>query len=157
METAQGVVVYTQDDLNNAKTNAELVSESMTITRLSINVKQVFIDEVREGNMERDYATALYNTIAEKVGRPEWETVSSVGGIYTVEVTYEGDVIMTVNDIEANDEDEASEQVADSISVDDVMVTFTVSYDGNYETVEAPYDRAYRIQEQLEFNATEQD
>jgi PDZ domain-containing secreted protein len=118
------------------------------------NTKEIFHAEVREGNMERDYATALYNTIAEKVGT---STVTSIGGLYTVEISYEGDVIMTLNDIEAESEDEACDKVSEDLSVDDVQITFTVSVNGDYETVEAPYDRSYRIQEQLEISATEQD
>lgn len=153
METANGVIVFTQDDLNNAVANAKTIVKQGVVDSVCSDVKTTFRDEVREGNMERDYATALYNTIAEKVGGV---TVESIGGLYTVEVSYEGDVIMSVEGVEASDEDDATEQVSEGISVDDVTIHFTVSYNGDYETVEASYDRAYRIQDSLDFSATEE-
>lgn len=154
METAQGVVVYTQDDLNNAVANAKTMGKQATIDSVCSDVKDIFRGEVTQSNMERDYATTLYNTIAEKVGG---STVSSIGGLYTVEITYDSDVIMVVNDIEADDEDEACDTVRDGVSVDDVALSFTISYNGDYEQVETSYDRAYRIETELDFSATEQD
>lgn len=154
METATGVVVFTQDDLNNAVANARTMVKSAVVDTIGGDIKEIFRGEVREGNMERDYATALYNTIAEQIGAT---TVTSIGGLYTVEISYEGDVVMTVEDVEADTDDEACDRVSDELSVDEVQITFTVTVGSNYETVEAPYDRSYRIQEQLELSATEQD
>lgn len=154
METTQGVVVFTQDDLNNAVANARTIVKDGTVASVCEDVKVIFRGEVTEGNMERDYATALYNTIAEKVGG---STVNSIGGLYTVEISHDGEIVMTVNDVEADDEDEACETVSEGISVDDVTLSFVISYNGDYETVETSYDRAYRIQENLDLSATEQD
>lgn len=154
METAQGVVVYTQDDLNNAVANAKTMGKQATIDSVCSDIKDIFRSEVVESNMERDYATGLYNTIASKVGGA---TVSSIGGLYTVEIFYDSNLIMTVEDIEADDEDEACETVRDGISIDDVVLSFTISHNGDYEQVETSYDRAYRIESELEISATEQD
>ena len=154
METAQGVIVFTQDDLDNAVANARSLVRNAIVDSFCGDVKEIFRGEVREGNMERDYATALYNTIAEKIGAA---TVNSIGGLYTVEVSYEGDVVMTIEDIEADNEDEATDKVSEDLEVDEVQMSFVLSHNGDYETVEAPYGSSYRIQEQLELSATEQD
>lgn len=154
METAQGVVVYTQDDLNNAVANAKTMGTQATIDSVCSDIKSIFRSEVVESNMERDYATGLYNTIASKVGGA---TVNSIGGLYTVEIFYDSNLIMTVEDIEADDEDEACDTVRDGISIDDVVLSFTISHNGDYEQVETSYDRAYRIESELEISATEQD
>lgn len=153
METTAGVVVFTQDDLNSAVENARTSAQSRAVNGVLENVLLTFREEVAGENLERDYATALYNTIAEKSGG---STVESIGGLYTVEVTYDHEVIYTANGVEARDEDDACEQVSENISVDDVTLSFVISYNGDYETVETSYDRAYRIQESLEFNATEE-
>lgn len=154
METTTGVIVFTQDDLNNAVANARTMVKSSIVDTIGGDIKTIFRGEVREGNMERDYATALYNTIAEKIGAA---TVTSIGGLYTVEVSYEGDVVMTIEDIEADNEDEATDKVSEDLEVDEVQISFVISHNGDYETVEAPYGSSYRIQEQLELSATEQD
>jgi len=64
---------------------------------------------------------------------------------------------MVLNDIEASDEDEACDKAKDGISVDDVAISFTLSYEGEYEQVETSYDRAYTIEENLDYSATEQE
>lgn len=154
METTSGVVVFTQDDLNNAVANAKAIVKDGTVASVCSDVKDIFRSEVTEGNMERDYATTLYNTIAEKVGG---STVTSIGGLYTVEVSYDNDVVMVINDIEADNEDEACDSVREGISVDDVALSFTLSYNGEYEQVETSYDRAWTIESELDLSATEQD
>jgi len=153
METAQGVVVFTQDDLNNAVLNAKTMVKSAVISDVCSDIKDVFRSEVVESNMERDYATGLYNTIAEKIGG---NTIASIGGVYSVEVSYDSTVVMVLNNIEADDEDEACDKARDGISVDDVSISFTLSYEGEYEQVETSYDRAYTIEDNLEYSATEE-
>lgn len=153
METAQGVVVFTQDDLNNAVLNTKTMVKSAVILDVCSDIKDVFRSEVSESNMERDYATGLYNTIAEKIGG---NTIESIGGVYSVEVTYDSTVVMVLNNIEADDEDEACDKARDGIEVDDVSISFTLCYEGEYEQVETSYDRAYTIQDNLEYSATEE-
>lgn len=152
METASGMTVYTQDDIDNAVANATIRTKEGTINSVCNDVKDIFKDEVRESNMARDYATALYNTIAQKVGGME---VTTIGATYTVEIVYDGETIMTLNGIEADDEDEATDTVSNEISVDDVELRFTISHDGNYETVESPFD-SWDIITALEYNAIEE-
>ena len=152
METASGMTVYTQDDIDNAVANATIRTKESTINSVCNDVKDIFKGEVRESNMERDYATALYNTIAQKVGGT---TVTTIGATYTVEIVYEGETVMTLNGVEAEDEDDATEKVSNDISVDDVELRFTISYGSDYETVESPYD-SWDIITALEYNATEE-
>lgn len=152
METASGMTVFTQDDLNaNAEATRAQTRTATTEANMSA-VREVLKDEVREDNLQRDYATSLYNTIAEKVGTP---ALSSIGATYQVEVIYEGDVIMTINGIEADDEDLACEAVSNDISVDDVELRFTISHGSDYETVEMPQD-SWDITQALDFNAIEE-
>lgn len=153
METAQGVVVFTQDNLDNAVINAKTMAKSAVILDVCSDIKDVFRSEVVESNMERDYATGLYNTIAEKIGG---NTISSIGGVYSVEVTYDNSVVMVLNDIEASDEDEACDKARDGISVDDASLSFTLSYESECEQVETSYSHDYTIVDRLEYSATEE-
>ena len=153
METPSGVIVFTQDELNTATEQARTMAKTIATNAVLDNVLTTFRSEVVGDNLERDYATSLYNQIAVKSGGTEIETI---GGLYTVEVTYDSDVIYTVNGVEADNEDDACEQVSENISIDDVTLNFVISYDTDAEQVEVMYDRAYRIQESLEFSASEE-
>lgn len=153
METTAGVVVFTQDDLNTAVENARTMAKTVAVNGVLDNVLVTLRSEVTGDSMEREYATDIYNRIAVMSGGSEIETI---GGLYTVEVTYDHEVIYTANGVEANDEDDACEKVSEGISVDEVTLNFVISYEGDAEQVEVAYDRAYRIAESLEFNATEE-
>lgn len=89
-------------------------------------IKEVFVSEVAEGNLDRDYAIGLFNAIAEKAGQP---TVESIGGLYKVTVSVFGNTLFEV-EVEADDESEASDKVTEDIEWDNIELSFTARFGG---------------------------
>ena len=112
--------------------------------------------EVGDLVISRDTALAIYNQIATKCGKPNLDTV---GAIYQVEVNWnDGTTLMVVEEVEAEDEDEAVDLVRDGIQIDDVSVSLSVSYGANSgsETIYGlDWELDSLINESLEFRATE--
>ena len=80
---------------------------------------------ITEGTLTRYEATETYNSIADYNG---WANVDTVTSTYTVEVCYEGNVILTVPNVEAESEEEATAEVLENLEVDNVRLKFDVSY-----------------------------
>ena len=153
METTTGITVYTTDEYNNAVCNAKLEGIAVCNKNNSTSALDVFKSEVRDGSLGRDYASNLYNTIAEACG---WETVSTIATTYTVEVIYANNVIGSFEGIEADSEDEAQDKVMDELEVDNPVLSFTVSFNG--DSFQAEYEPdTYDIQTELELSATEEE
>lgn len=89
-------------------------------------IKEVFVSEVSEGNLDRDYATGLFNAIAEKAGQP---TIESIGGVYKATVSVFGNTLFEV-EVEADDEDDARDKVTEDISFEDIELSFTARFNG---------------------------
>jgi hypothetical protein len=74
--------------------------------------------------------------------------------MFTVVVSYNGNTIAEIEDIEADDSDAAEDEVRNELNVDEVEVTFNVSY-GNKcynETVNTTYE----FDDEFEYQAIEQ-
>ena len=80
---------------------------------------------VSEGTLTRYEAVETYNAIAINNG---WATIENITSTFTVEVCYEGNVILTVPNVEAESEDEACAEVLENLEVDNVRLKFDVSY-----------------------------
>lgn len=78
---------------------------------------------VRAGEVENDYAVDLYNTVASSVSQPR---ITSFKATYTVTVSVFGSTILEISDVEADDEDEACEKVADNLTVESLDVNFAL-------------------------------
>jgi hypothetical protein len=74
--------------------------------------------------MSKDYAVELYNKIADE---NRWTHVDKIAVTYNVTVTLFGDSILFVENIEANDEDDACDKVTEDLDFSDIEVNFTVS------------------------------
>lgn len=112
--------------------------------------------EVGDLVISRDTALAIYNQIATKCGKPNLDTV---GAIYAVEVSWnDGTSLLNVEEVEAEDEDEAIDIVREGILIEDVSVSLSLSFMGNRnrETVFGlDWELDSLINESLEFRATE--
>ena len=81
-----------------------------------------------EGTLTKTEALETYNTIADHNG---WANIEAITSTYTVEVCYNGDVVLTVSGVEADTEEEATAEVLENLEVDNVRLKFDVSY-GDY-------------------------
>jgi len=81
-----------------------------------------------EGTLTKTEALETYNTIADHNG---WANIEAITSTYTVEVCYNGDIVLTVSGVEADTEEEATAEVLENLEVDNVRVKFDVSY-GDY-------------------------
>jgi hypothetical protein len=156
--TPDGVTLYTEQDMAEARetqrtqfnVGAEFGVRSTT-NDLQDKAIKWFRNEVREGNMVHDDALGIYNGLAEALG---WDTVDSLNMVFTVVVSYNGMTIAEIEDIEAEDADSAEDEVRNNLEVEDVEVTFSVSYNGtsHNETVNTTYE----FDDEFEYQATEQ-
>lgn len=156
--TPDGVAVYTQEDIDalNTRINEQFKAGTDYATRSISNSLQDkainwFRSEVRDGSMAQDDALGIYNGLAEALG---WKTVDSITVLFTVTVSYNGTTIAEIEDVEANDSDSAEDEVRNELNVEDVEVSFTVSYgDKSYnESVTTTYE----FDDEFEYDATEQ-
>ena len=157
--TPDGVALYTQEDIDalNTKVNEQFKAGTDYATRSITNSLQDkaikhFRSEVREGNINKDVALSIYNGLAEALG---WDTVESIGALYTVVVSYNGNTIAEIEDIEADDSDSAESEVRYNLEVTDVEVTFQVTY-GDH-TYDETVNTTYEFDDEFEYQAIEQD
>jgi hypothetical protein len=100
--------------------------------RLTDNIQKHTLTALRalisEGTLTKTEALETYNTIADHNG---WANIEAITSTYTVEVCYNGDIVLTVSGVEADTEEEATAEVLENLEVDNVRVKFDVSY-GDY-------------------------
>jgi hypothetical protein len=98
----------------------------------TINVQKGITTALRalisEGTLTHYEALETYNTIADHNG---WANIESISTTFTVEVCYNGDVVLTVYGVQADDDDSACNQVLENLEVDNTRLKFEVSY-GDY-------------------------
>lgn len=161
--TPDGVALYTQEDVDTLKSEAQTTANTqfnvgaeygVRSTTNSLQSKAInhFRSEVRNGSIDKDVALDIYNGLAEALG---WNTVDSITPLFTVVVSYNGNTIAEIEDIEADDTDSAEAEVRYNLEVTDVEVTFEVTYgDHTYnETVNTTYE----FDDEFEYQAVEQD
>lgn len=129
--TPDGVNIYTDSDVQEkvaeAKTIATDLANKYTSNRIANVVETTFKSEVREGNMEEDYAVGLYNNLASQL---DWSTIDNLSVKYTATVNFLGDELFTINDIEADDEESAKQSVWDDFNISNVRISFDVESQG---------------------------
>ena len=153
METTTGITVYTKEEYDNAIVKANIEGIEFCKKNNAESALDVFKSQVRDGSLGRDYATGLYNEIAEAC---DWATVSSIASTYSVDVIYANETIGTFEGIEADSEDEAQDKVMDELEVDNAVLSFTVSY-GNDSLQAEIYPDTYDISSDIELRATEEE
>lgn len=156
METVQDKT-YTYADINQATADGGAWGTRTEKSRAQALTLDIFKSEVREGSIERGYATELFNAIAEANG---WQTVTAIATTYTVTVSVFGLDVLEVNGVEAESDDEACELVQGDIEVSDLDINFNLTSMGSSGYGSASgydYDFDSIIQDNMEFSATEEE
>ena len=137
-----------EKDLAEAKealvgTQELLVDARQEMVQFKEAVVGMFRERITAGDISRDTA----NEWLERLGA--W--VDPIKGLWTVRVTDDntGYAVLTVTGVEADEKDEAEEEVKDNLLVDAtiVKVTFSLDYEGEGE---ADFDEQYPVWEGLE-------
>jgi hypothetical protein len=156
METVQDKT-YTYADINQATADGGAWGTRTEKSRAHALTLDIFKSEVREGNIERGYATELFNAIAEANG---WQIVTAIATAYTVTVSVFGLDVLEVNGVEAESDDEACELVQGDIEVSDLDINFSITSMGTTGYGSASgydYDFDSILQDNMEFSATEEE
>jgi len=157
--TPDGVNIYTDQDVQEkvaeAKTTATDSANRYTNLRIAGVVETTFKSEVREGNMEEDYAVGLYNNLASQL---DWSTIDNLSVKYTATVYAFDDELFTINDIEADDEQSAEQSIWDDLNISNVRLSFDIeaSGEGGYFRGDV-YDLDDFINDNIKIEVTEQD
>jgi len=128
--TTAPVVCDQTDHISRANAFA-LADSRVELSRIqwTTNVQKGAISALRqligEGTLTHDEALETYNTIADHNG---WANIEKITSTYSVEVCYEGNVILTVPNVEAESEEEATAEVLENLEIDNVRLKFEVSY-----------------------------
>lgn len=119
-------------------------------------------NHVDSGDMEKDLAKDIWTetNAGDSDGNPFWTT-------FTVTVSLDGNDLFEVNEVEADDAQEACDSVAQDMSVDDITVSVTIRHGngwGHSDSCEIDdLDSSYytvnedAILEALEYNAEPED
>jgi hypothetical protein len=141
--TPEGINLYGETDvqpmIDTAVAEARL--DQINKTQVSVNntisskVMNVILEEVKNDVFSKDYGTELYNKIANACN---WDEITNILPTYSASVEFNGQSILEISDIEADDEDDAQQKVWDSLSIDDINISFSVTaldqygdYDGS--------------------------
>jgi hypothetical protein len=157
--TPDGVNIYTDQDVQEkvaeAKTIATDSANKYTNLRIAGVVETTFKSEVREGNMEEDYAVGLYNNLASQL---DWSTIDNLSVKYTATVYAFDDELFTINDIEADDEQSAEQSIWDDLNISNVRLSFDVEANGEGGYFKGDvYDLDDFINDNIKIEVTEQD
>jgi hypothetical protein len=157
--TPDGVAIYSQDEVDvlHKRINEQYtlgITHGKTATSNELQDKAInhFRSEVREGNLSSDTALEIYNSLAEALG---WNTVDSLAILFTVMVSYNGNTIAEIENIEAEDCDSAEAEVRYNLEVEDVDVSFTIAYNGT--SYNDTVNTTYEFDDEFEYQAIEQD
>ena len=125
MFTLNEVTYYEEADVNARIAEARTTVEEWAYNTLRasnrVDTLAVFKQEVLDGTMTDESAVELFNKVAIACG---WETaeVSDMQTRFRAEVSLLGEVVLELDDIEADDEDDAKQKVLDDISFDNIEV-----------------------------------
>lgn len=155
-----GETVYTQEELQTEVVATRHNQHEKTVGQIATITLDVLRDKVINESLNEEQALDVYNSIANKVGSSNWDTIESIVQLWTVTVTYNYQTVLEVTDIKADSEDDAIAEVRDNLSIVNPNLTFSVEYDGEAGSANDSYDMEYDeddIFSDLEFSAEEQD
>jgi hypothetical protein len=146
----QTTLFYTQEEMNNAiSTTRDLATRDAQRTTRD-NLIEVLRDCARDGIVERDTAQNIYDRIASALGLSS----AVIASLYTVEVIYQGEVLLEVSDIEADDEDSAESEVSGNLELSGTL-HITAEYGDRADTTRIDVD-GYDLVDEVEYNTYEQ-
>jgi hypothetical protein len=96
------------------------------------------LQEQIEGDLEREDASVIFAEFANKLGKTgTWKNPFKLK--YTVKVSHNNDIVMTIKGVEAEDKEDAIEIVTEAISIDNPVRKGTLTYDDqNGESDDSP-------------------
>jgi hypothetical protein len=146
----QTTLFYTQEEMNNAiSTTRDLATRDAQRTTRDTLI-EVLRDCARDGIVERDTAQNIYDRIASALGLSS----AVIASLYTVEVIYQGEVLLEVSDIEADDEDSAESEVSGNLELSGTL-HITAEYGDRADTTRIDVD-GYDLVDEVEYNTYEQ-
>lgn len=161
--TPDGVALYTQEDVDTIKAEAQTTAQEqfqagtqygIRCRNNELNVKALaHFKEIAEGALDPDEVLEAYNALAEAL---DWDTVKTFKNKFHVSVIHNGTIIGQFSDVEADDSNEAEEEVRSNLEIEDVEIHFTINYNGETETETSNITYEFDHYE-LEFEAVEQD
>lgn len=157
-----GQLLYSQaevDTIKNDLNNTSMTNQARAVNRAHLeirdNIIKFFQGQVINGDFNNDEATDLFNNMADELG---WEQVNSIRTLWQVAVHYQGNELITFNDVEAFDSSEAEELVENELEISDLDVSFDIKYGDQSSYVSATITADnHTLVEDLTFHASEQE
>jgi len=116
-----------RDDLITDHANQTDSAIEVTLNRAYASLVVALKDQV-DGDLELQTASVIFAEFAEGLGKTGiWK--NPFKSKYTVKVSHNNDVVMTITGVEAEDEEDAIEIVTEAISIDSPMRKGTLTYD----------------------------
>ena len=125
MFTLNDITYYEESDLAERISSERSTASEWAVNSLRADNRHdtlaIFKSEVSAGSMTEEDALELFNKIAIACG---WDTaeVSDLQTRFRAEVSLLGETVLELDDIEADDEDDARQKVLDDISFDNIEV-----------------------------------
>jgi len=166
MEYVQDPLFYTAEEMVATVTKA--VNEAYNdmdsraqraIDHHSHTIAESVVSKLREGISEGEitvsYAQAFYDSLRTTF---LWAHANLSTRLYTVYVTLDGDLIAEIENVEADDEDKATEAISDDFHLYNANVSLTFRCDGyDYEhELEGVEHELSEYRDSLDFRAEEQ-
>lgn len=159
MNYTQPPLFYTEEEhttaLETMKQDAEyriqIARDSMNATNQEYTLTAVK-EMVQDYTLDRETGIAVYNRIAVANG---WDEITNLTRKWTVEVIYNGTTIGEFADVEADDEDHATQEVGENLEIE-ATLNLTVTYNNDSVSGEA-YINEWDIADEFIFNAVEQE
>jgi hypothetical protein len=138
----QQVLFYTEDELQakitevvNRLTETHQNDVTWQVVRERRNIHDNVYEAVKSmrDEVDEESLVSMYNTIAERCG---WLPIEAFTKLYSVSVCYQGTEVAVFTDVEAENEDDAQDKVLEDMNLDDVTISFDISYGNNSDSGE---------------------
>ena len=158
--TPDGVAIYSQEEINAKYQEGMEDGRNYTVRSMNLKTREAIIEVMREeaeNTMTNEDATELANKL---LSRLDLDTVDTLVRKFTVSISVFGNEIITLEDVEAEDENSACNIIESEISISDISASFTISTneaseDGSFNGWD--FDLEDVIRDNMEVTAEAQD
>jgi len=158
--TPDGVAIYSQEEINAKYQEGMEDGRNYTVRSMNLKTREAIIEVMREeadNTMTNEDATELANKL---LSRLDLDTVDTLVRKFTVTISVFGNEIITLEDVEAEDENAACNIIESEISISDISASFTISTneaseDGSFNGWD--FDLEDVIRDNMEVTAEAQD
>ena len=126
---------YTPEEVDakvSEATTQALIVGARDVNLLSYKLRDKAIEwfksEVRGGSMVKDDALGIFNGLADALG---WDLLDTISSTYSVTVYVDGEEVGTFDEIEADDENSACDEVTENVDVEATMF-IRLNYNGSH-------------------------